>query len=73
MLKALKEQEDWYEIISYANEMLFYDNNNINILEAKAEAQETEFEYSEAILTYEKLYDISNDYIKWKPSRSTSK
>ena len=42
--------------------MLFYDNNNINILEAKAEAQETEFEYSEAILTYEKLYDISNDY-----------
>ena len=61
-LKALKEQEDWYEIISYADEMLFYDNNNINILEAKAEAQETEFEYSEAILTYEKLYDISNDY-----------
>ena len=62
-LKALKEQEDWYEIISYADEMLFYDINNVNILEAKAEAQETEFEYSEAILTYEKLYDITNEYI----------
>ncbi len=61
-LKALKEQEDWYEIISYADEMLFYDTNNVNILEAKAEAQETEFEYLEAISTYEKLYDITNEY-----------
>ena len=61
-LKALKEQEDWYNIIDYANEMLFYDNSNINILEMKAEAQETEFEYTEAISTYERLYDITSDF-----------
>ena len=61
-LKALKEQEDWYNIIDYADEMLFYDNSNISILEMKAEAQETEFEYTEAISTYERLFDITSDF-----------
>ena len=61
-LQALKEQEDWYNIISYADEMLFYDDENIDILAIKAEAQETEFEYSDAINTYEELYDITSEY-----------
>ncbi len=61
-LQALKEQEDWYDIISYADEMLFYDNENTDILEMKAEAQETEFEYSDAMATYETLFDITNEY-----------
>ena len=61
-LQALKEQEDWYDIISYADEMLFYNNENTDILEMKAEAQETEFEYSDAMATYETLFDITNEY-----------
>ena len=42
--------------------MLFYDNSNIGILEMKAAAQETEFEYTEAISTYERLHDITSDF-----------
>ena len=42
--------------------MLFYDNTNIGILEMKAAAQETEFEYIEAISTYERLYDVTSDF-----------
>ena len=61
-LRSLKEQEEWYDIISYADEMLFYDNENIYILEMKAEAQETEFEYHDAVATYEDLYDIASNY-----------
>ena len=32
-LKALRDQEDWYSIIEYADEMLFYDNSNISIFD----------------------------------------
>ncbi len=61
-LQALKEIDEHQQIVDYADEMLFYEPENIIILEFLAESYVTIYEYSLARDVYDKLFGINQDY-----------
>ena len=61
-LEALKELEQFEELVKYADEMLIYNRTNTRILELKAEGYLTLYEYAMARDVYEELYSIEKNY-----------
>ena len=61
-LEALRELEEFEELVKYSDEMLIYNRTNPQILELKAESYLTLYEYVLAQDVYEELYSIDSNY-----------
>ncbi len=61
-LEALKELEEFEELVRYSDQMLVYNRTNLRILELKADSYLTLYEYGMARDVYEELYLIDNNY-----------
>ena len=61
-LEALKEIDEYQQIVDYADEMLFYEPDNKIILQFLAESYLTIYEYSLAREVYDKLFGLNQDY-----------
>ena len=61
-LEALKELEEFEELVRYADQMLVYNRTNSKILELKADSYLTLYEYGMARDVYEELYLIDSNY-----------